>query len=412
MPFSTGVFKTLAYRVESAWATAPGTGSASLLRRVRSGLDLSKNSYSSNEIRADQQIADMRHGTRRVEGPIDGELSPGTYADFMAGILRKNWVAGVTTGAQTDVTAAAGPPGTFTTAGAFNWLTLGFKIGDIVRWTGWATTGTGNNTRNYRITALTATVMTVGTAATGAAAQPEVVGAKAAGDSVTCTVVGKKTMVPSTGHIEKSFWIEHWFSDISQSEQFSGCEVATMALNLPPTGMSTISMSFMGKDRVTDTAQYFVSPAAVTTSGVLAAVNGIIRVNGADLAYLTGLSMNINGNLGGAEVVGSNVTPALFPGRVLVSGQFTALFTDATMRDYFTNETEISLIAQMTTSSAINADFINIILPRIKVGSATKDDQERQISQSFSFQALLNTSGGTGTTGDASTIIIQDSLAP
>ena len=83
MTIAAGVAKQLRYKVEATFGTAPGASGAQVLRRVNSNLDLSKDTYQSAEIRTDYQIADMRHGVRRVGGNIKGEISPGTYKDFM-----------------------------------------------------------------------------------------------------------------------------------------------------------------------------------------------------------------------------------------------------------------------------------------------------------------------------------------
>jgi hypothetical protein len=93
MTIAIGVNKQVKYKVESTWGTVPAAGSAQLLRRVSSDLDLKKETYESNEIRTDYQVADFRHGVRRVAGSIRGELSPLTYSDFLAAALRKAWAA-------------------------------------------------------------------------------------------------------------------------------------------------------------------------------------------------------------------------------------------------------------------------------------------------------------------------------
>ena len=47
-------------------------------------------------------------------------------------------------------------------------------------------------------------------------------------------------------------------------------------------------------------------------------------------------------------------------------------------------------------------------IPRVKFGSADKDDGEKGIVQTLSFTALYN---GSGTNSDVTTFAIQDSLA-
>ena len=157
MTISSGIFKQLIVKKQSALGTAASGASAQLFRRVTSTLNKKKAFYKSNEIAPSMQRSDGRHGVVSVDGTINGELSVGGYTTFIGSVLRSAaWSAGVSSGALTDVTAAvtSGANGTFTTAAA-NFLTLGFKIGMVVRWTGWTTTGAPNNAHNFLITTLT-----------------------------------------------------------------------------------------------------------------------------------------------------------------------------------------------------------------------------------------------------------------
>lgn len=409
---ATGLFKKVAYLAETTFGIAPGPTGAAYIRRTQSTLSSSAAFFKSAEINLDRGLRDNRKGSKSIKGNIQGELSPGTYSQFMAAMIgAAAFVAGSTTGAITTVTAAAATPGTFTrSAGSF--ITDGFKVGDVVRWTGWATTGVPNNTRNYRITALTATVMTVGSLITGVSGGPEAVAAKAAGDSVTCTVVGKKAITPSTSLADSSFAIEHWHSDISKSELFLGCKPSQLALSLPSTGMATANFTFMGVDVTTGATQYFTTPTALSTAGLAAGVNGTLSIGGTDFATVTGLTITINGNHAVETVVGSQLTPGVFPGMLDISGQITCLFADTILRDAFIAETDyVTLAAQLNLTQAINTDFINFVLPRIKITSADKADKSQALLGTYNFQAALNVLGGAGTTGDATTIMIQDTLA-
>ena len=110
-------------------------------------------------------------------------------------------------------------------------------------------------------------------------------------------------------------------------------------------------------------------------------------------------------------MVGSNTVPDIFEGRVVVSGQMTVLLQDAIFRDYFVNESEISVTVALTANGLATSDFIVVNLPRVKVGSADKDDGEKGISQTMAFTALLNVAGGVGLPTEATTISVQDSQA-
>lgn len=406
MPISTGVFKKLSFKKQAALNTiapAGAGGSAAYMRRVTSTIDLAKATYQSNEILPSQMIRDFRHGVRSVSGSISGELSVGGYQKPFESILRQLVQAPATTGALVNVTAATtgARTGTFTRA-AGSFITDGFKVGDVVTWTGWATTGVPNNAHNMMITALTALIMTVITL-DGVA-----IGAKASGDSVTGVVAGKKTWVPQTGHTRDYYTIEHWYSDVAQSERFVDCVFTGANIQLPPTGMATVEFPIMGLDMQTGTAEYFTTPAAAPTGGILAAVNGVLLVAGVPVGLITGLNININGNYsvpGG--VVGANVDPDIFPGSLEVSGQVTVLFQDATMRDMFVNETEAAIAAALTANNTANAGFTSFVMPRVKFGGASKDDGKSSLTLTMPFTALEYT-GASGV--DLPTVIsIQDS---
>lgn len=403
MPQASGIFKQVALKREVTYGTVPAAAGSQLLRRVQSTIDLTKDTYQSNEIRTDFQISDFRHGVRRVKGSLQGELSPKTYSDVLSAVLKRDFTAGVSVAAMSITVAGTAPTFTLTRA-AGSFLTDGFKVGDVVRLTA-GTFNVANLNKNLLITALTATVATVMTL-NGSSLVAE--GPIA---SSTMAVQGKKTYIPTTGHTDVSYSIEHWFNDISQSEVFSGVKFDKATIDLPPTGMAKVSFDSLGQNIVTAASRYFTSPTAVPSTGVLAAVNGVLLVNGTVQAVVTGLNIVIDPTVSGDPVVGSNTVPTLFPGPVSVTGQFTAYFSDATLRDLFVNEAETSMTVTLTTDNTATADVIAFTLPRIKVGGASKNDGTGGLVQTLPFQALINNAGGTGTASEQTTIVLQDTQA-
>lgn len=405
--FQRGITRQIIIGKETTFGTLAGAGVGKKLRRVSATPNLNKDTFSSQEILESQQLRDARHGTRRPSFGLTGQLSPGAYTDFFEGMLRRSFAAGATTGAIATVTAAAGPPGTFTrSAGSF--FTDGFRVGDVVRWTGWTTTGVNNNTRNYRIISLTATVMTV----TGTG--NEVVAAKASGDSVTCTVVGKKTFVPASGQVFTSYTIEDWNPDASPavSDRYSGMRMQSMRLQMPPTGIVMVEAQMVGKDMASSTSAYFTSPTAQTTDNSLAAVSGLLRLNSGDVVNVTGLSLSIQCPVEANPVVGANTVPEIFQGAIQVAGQMSLYFTDATIRDLFLNETECDCTVYLTSDGTVNSPFIAITMNRIKLMGLQKNDSQLGIIQSINFSGLEHVAGaGTGTAYEQTTITIQDSAA-
>lgn len=403
MGAASGVFKQVSYKVETTYGITPGATAAQAMRRVTSSLNLSKDTYQSNEIRTDFQVSDFRHGLRKVGGTIGGELSAKTYGDFIAAVLKKDFVAGIAvTGASITVGGVAGAWTITRAAGSF--LTDGVKIGDVVR----LTTGTfnaANANKNILVTAATALVLT------GVVLNASALVTEGPIASATVTVVGKKTMVPQTGHTDKSFSIEHWYPDVPASEVFSGCKVSKVSFSLPATGMATVSVEFTGKDATPGAAQYFTSPTPVTVTGTMAAVNGVVMVGTATGGTITGMTIDIASAQSSEAGVGSNTSDQVATGRVIVTGQITAKFDSTALRDAFYGETEISAYAVFTATNSANSDFVAFSIGRLKLSGADKDDGEKILIQTIPFQALLNINGGPAVGTDLTTIAVQDSAA-
>jgi len=106
MAISKGVAKVVAYKKESTWGTPAGSTGGKQVRRVTADFNLTKETYESNEIRTDRQLADFRHGVRSADGTLSGELSPNSYADFMQSLVAKDFAA-VSAVASLSVTIAA-----------------------------------------------------------------------------------------------------------------------------------------------------------------------------------------------------------------------------------------------------------------------------------------------------------------
>ena len=398
MATATGINKVVSYKKETSFGTLPSTTTGGqTLRRVSSTFNLTKETYQSEEIRTDYQLVDFRHGVRSVEGSISGELSAGTYADFLASALARDWTAATPSALGMTTIAVVG--GTYTiTRTTGSWLTDAVRVGNVIRLTGFAT---ANNDVNLLVIALTATVATV-VALNNIQLTPETV---ASGG--TYKVQGKTTYAPTTGHTDDSYTFEEWYADIGQSEVTVGNKVNTVGIALPATGLTTIDLGFMGQDlKQRGTSQFFTSPSAQNSNGIFAAVNGALIVNGSPVALVTGANFNINRNMTSEAVVGSNIKPEIYEGRIIVDGDFTTLYQDGTFAGYFDEETEISLVIALTANSLPNSEFMSFTIPRLKLSTDTKDDGEKGIVSSNSFQALK----GNGANGfEATTLMIQDS---
>lgn len=400
MAKAKGVSKRLSYKKESTFGTLAGATGGTQLRRVTGDFNLKRDSYESSELRFDQMTADMRLGSRSADGSINGELSPGSYSDFIGSVLAKDFVAGATaTGASITIAASGSNFALTRAAGSF--LTDGFKVGTVVRLTG-AGLNTANVANNLLVVSVTALVLTV------LAISSVTLVAEGPIATVTVTTVGKQTYVPKTAHTDDSYSVEQWFSDIAQSEVFTGMKVGGAAISLPATGLVTSNFTFKGKDLAqTGTTAYFTNPTAASTKGIFAAVNGALLVNGSQGACITSMDFNIERAMEPTTCIGTNSADAIFAGRIKITGNFSAYFEDGSIRDYFKDETKVTLVVALTTTEDKNSDVMTFVIPFAKLSSHETKDAELGIIQSAAFTALLNDDTTTGLID--SVMLVQDS---
>lgn len=394
-PFATGVAKRIALVEEVTFGVSPVSGSK-YIRRVSSDLTLNKDAYESQEILPSQQLRDARHGVRRPQGTFSGQLSPGSFNDFWQGLLRSNFATGAI---MATVTLTLATTGTLTIASGF--FAGGLKKEDVIRISGAGAPNAAINGINLRINGLTDTVITTRDLPTTGLTNGSLTG-------VTITVVGKKIIIPATGQIYKSYSIEHWFSDVAQSELFTGCRFGQTTISMPPTGLVTFNTQIVGQNQTLATTQQLTTPTGPTSSTSLAAVNGELSINNVDVGVVTGLTLSLVPAMEAPPIVGSNIVPAIFQGQLRVNGSFTALFTDQTIANLFLNETEIGLSVLLTSDNTTSASFMRMTLPRMKAMSNQKSDGPMSLVQSMNFTALENVAD---TASDLTTIVIQDALA-
>jgi len=400
-----GIRKQTKIVKQSALGT-PGSSGSQLLRRITSIFTAERDTFESNEIVTHEQSTGVAYGLKKVSGKISGLLSPATYKLLFASALRKDFAATSAYSAGSDVTASASGPHFVDASAGF--LTAGLKVGDIGRWTGFAGGGaTANNAKNFLITALTAGDMT------GVFLDGSAVVADTAGDSVTFTVVGKKSIAPLTSHTNDYFTVEEWYSDLTKSELFTDCKVNQIDVGLPATGNATFSADLLGLGRTLGTAEVCTSPSAETTTPIMTAANGIVYVNGTAVATITGASLSIMGNMAqGDAIVGSNNAIDISRGRIKVSGSFTALFTDTVVTAIYDAETPVSLILVLADNpSSATSEFVTFTMGRIKITGDAPDDGEKTIVRTYPFTAELNSAGGAALAWDQTILTIQDSAA-
>ena len=493
---AAGGLADLGIQEEVCYGQLPVVPDLKQFRRRSTSLTLTKDSYSSEEIRSDRMVSDARHGVRRAGGDIVVELSPGSHEMAWEALLGGLWVTPATVTmpapvATVTIALAAGTTDQMTlTRATGSFITDKYRVGDTVRFTG--TAHPNLNGRPLTVNAVTALALTVqmpNGASVGVLPLTASTG--------TLTLGGARSEM---GNIGRSFTAERAFTDIGSFITYRGLRFNTAAVDLPATGIATATFGVMGQNAdpisgasydgvaqviTTDAAHGVLTFAAaagtitgatgswitdgfaigdkilidgaglntipqnrnlrtviavsalvltvaeaiqsgasagaytVTRVGapaylaapnkpVLVAVAGVLMLNGVPVATVTAASFNVDNQIDGSPVVGSNVVPQnMFGTQCVITGNLTVLFdrggAGAAVYNAFDLEQDASLM--MRFDSADGLDWMSFFFPRIKVNSGDIGDAvSTGLPVTVAWAALKPTSGTI-----TSQIVVQDS---
>lgn len=397
MSFLSGTNRSVIAKVESNWGVLAGTGSAKKFRRTAFNMNLRKDRYSSAEIRDDRQKSRASSGGERVEGTLDCELSCGSHQEFFEAQLCKV-AAAVTTITGLTLTTIAGTPNVIDRSSG-DWIADGVRAGMVVRVTAGLAGGSLN--RNIFVTGVDADEIFYVPIDGGAAFADE-------SGVAACSVVipGKRIIVPSTGHIERSFTAEDLMIGTTISRRFTGMEVNTLALDFTPGQNARASFGFMGKDMDPQGAAYFVSPSALSTVPVLSGPKGVILIDGVIQAFVTQFTANVNANLSVDAVIGSTAPPAIGQGSIVGTGSMQILLQNKDFIDKYKADTPFEVAIFLKETAAANSDFMLFHMADCLASSADLDDGERILKNTIPFDF---TKKPAATGYDETTMSIQDS---
>lgn len=381
-----------------------GSGGQSLRRETASG-KLAVATYENNEITSHQQSTGITHGMRSASFSLNGLLSGNTYSTLIASLLRGAFGAtAAITGASITI---AGSANAWTlTDGAQTWLTKGIKIGDVLRITAGTYANAVNRDNNIIVTGVTETVIT------GATVNGSTLIAEGPIASSTVTVTGKKLAAPITSQTSDYWTVEEYQSDITRSELFTDTVFSSVDISIPASGNTTVAFSAVARDRTSSGAQVLTTPTAETTTAVVQGIQGLVLVQGAVVANITGATVKIDG---GAElmegVLGSDTAPDVKRGILKVSGQLTAFFENGTMPGYFEDATPISIAIVDAVDDTNASEFVSFVMSKVKLSGDDKDNGAKGVVRTYPFTAEINGAGGTSLANSKTIITVQDSLA-
>lgn len=371
-----GQLTKVRYIKESTPGTTPGTPTMLDIRHTKADLDLTKQIYRSNDMRGDRQINDVRHGFRQVDGSLECELSVGNSDDFIeSGMGASSTGTTPTTGSTTLAAVASGNK---ITRGSGSFVTDGFLAGDEVTLSGFSVSGNNGRTKILTVTALELDVvktLTDDSAASGC----------------TVALVGHRYV---TGTTLTTFTIERAFTDVNQFQQFLGCAVDQMNVQIKPGGMAMVTFKLLGMDETKGTATVASTVTAAPTAEALSVYDTVIYSNGVLANYVTDIEFKQNNNRKVDGVLGQKISQTVYEGESDLTLTVTFLFPDATEYNHFFNETFSSLDVLLNDPDGTN--FLRFYAPKIKPTTGKLPiPKDGAVKLTMDFQAVLDATTGT-----------------
>lgn len=370
--------------VESVYGTTPDTPAMKVLRHKGTTMALAKGSIVSEELRADRQISDMRHGVKQVGGEITGELSYGTYDDYFQACLGGTWAAKAAPYTASTISAAASDNSINDSALGLPVLLAGDKV-TIAGFTGTA----GNNRAGAVVVSSTSAKLVI----SGGVALVD----DAAGAAVTITTLSEQL---KPGAIRRSFSILRDFTDavdVGQNRYHlsKGIEVASLKLSMGVEALVQVVLGLIGKDQPepSDTAPDGITYVDANTNAVMDTFTGSITEGGVQIATVSELNLTLENGLAPKNVLFQDTIGRPSLGRSNLTATMTAYAENASLLKKFINQTESSVIFYMGDAAG---NKYRVRIPRIKYTGGQMDTAgQGPIMIPAPFQALLDPTTGT-----------------
>ncbi|MDC1268155.1 phage tail tube protein [Gammaproteobacteria bacterium] len=367
--------------LESTRGTTPTASPAfAKIRNTTCGLAVAKDSFKSEEANSDRGVRDVRHGAINPSGPINFELSYGSFDTYLEAVLGGTWTSKATITGTTLAAVAA--DNTITDSGN-GFVTAGFEVGDRVTVSGF--TGDVANNATMILTAVAAGTLTFG------GTDGDVIADDAAGESVTITTDADELKIGTT---RRYFTILRHQTDqsVKPYHLFTGCEFDSFNLTVPTQGMVTGDFNVMGHNGLPYANLNSLTTPTLGVAGTTSpfdSFTGTITEGGSGLALATEISLAFTNSLATRNIIGSNLSIAPSIGQADITANLTAYFDDTTLMEKFLNETSSALIFTLVDPSSNQYTFN---LPSIKyTGAPYETSAQGTIPQALPVQALYDT---------------------
>lgn len=361
------------------------------LRNTGTTLQLSKDTFQSEEIRSDRQIRDFRHGNKRVEGDVSFELSSGAFDRLLEAVMQGTWAS--------DVLKAGTTPRSFSVGRLFE------DIGQMLLFDGVMV-----NSMSLSVPLNAMVTGSFGLVGQSGASPSHVMWVQPGGtleedDVFTLSDKDGNVLVTATADADPTVaeivaaLVAAWNASTNPiCVKYTAADVTThMTLTADAAGTWHEIVPTTTGGAATETMIVTHTPIRPQTAAAanepFDSFTGTIKEGGSDIGTVTGIELSIENTIDAAHVLMNDEAIQMVSGRSNVTGSVTVHLEDASLINKFVDETESLIEFELEDPDANKLTFL---LPKIKYGAAEGPvSDEGPVIVTLPFQAVYDATEAT-----------------
>jgi hypothetical protein len=318
----------------------------------------------------------------KADGTTDAALSTVTPAEAVT--IISGYKGGSLNTATNNITVA-GTAKTYTAASAYWITTLGLKVGDMIFFAGFSTSG---NNGWKKVVTVTDTVLTVSQTCTNESLSS---GLLETGSKVAYLKTSTSADIPS-------FTVEEGFEGISQYHSMTGAKVDKFSISCQPDKMIDGSFDLVGMNYSGFSGTSIATAlSAFNANNPFDSYTGTLNINSNNitqaLGIVSGVNIQLSNGLSRRFAVMSQNAASVGEGRVNVSGSINVFFSSsAPFAALYSAETDIDLELRFVD---LDGNAYIFYIPKLKFTKDSRSISETDVTESLDFQALIDSNGVT-----------------
>lgn len=347
----------LAYAKETAFNTKVTAANLQIIRKLSEDLALSSEVNVSGELNADRQTLGIRRVRSSTAGPVNYELSYGTYDDWIKSALcsDSDWGTPVTVTAST-ISAASADNSISDSANGFGSI----EVNEWIKISGFTGAAIGNNGYAKVATTAAGKITVAGKTLVTAAA----------GDPIT--IVQGASIVNGTAL--DTYNLERKYADLTQEiALFKGMAINQWSVDMPVTGAITGAFNWMGASEeslTTSGGTGYTNP--TTTRHFTSMDKELLLENEADMD-IRAFNFSLDNQLHQRLIAGPSGVVSMGSGAIRVEGSMEAYYASKAIYEKYVNETvtKLAFAIEDPDAKAYIFDF-----PQVAFGSGNRSGSQ------------------------------------